>query len=158
MYGCLSGDFWKLLWFCYTGQVFSDVPLHESLRWLVGKQNKILWTSLELYRVYLRGRTELHLISPLRILQGEALLLDSHFKVWPDTRETEQNRPRECFVYYFPWFGPNFSFHVMLLFSLYVYEIIHLWIQVNLTKFSERFISHPICSSSWTLAIGPAPR
>lgn len=74
------------------------------------------------------------------------------------TLERQQNPPRECFVYYFPWFGPNFSFHVMLLFSLYVYEIIHLWIQVNLTKFSERFISHPICSSSWTLAIGPAPR
>lgn len=58
---------------------------------------------LELYKFDLSGRTRLHFIGSLHILQGETLLLDSHnVKLWADTSETESNPLGVCFVYYFP--------------------------------------------------------
>lgn len=47
------------------------------------------------------------LTAPLHILQGGASLLDSHCKVWPDTRDWAKS-PGVWFVYYFPWFWSQF--------------------------------------------------
>lgn len=50
------------------------------------------------FKFYLSGRTEFHFIVPLHIPKRETLLLDSHLKVWADTREAKSNSPGVCFV------------------------------------------------------------